>query len=223
MGVINFGINRELVEALAKNGAIDNFIETGTYLGETTVWASSIFKNVYTIEISEEIYKKTSIKYKDVSNINFYLGDSKDILPEIIPNIKGKALFWLDGHWCGRNTGGKFNECPIFMELDQAVKTEDPVILIDDLRYFLGPNPNDYGENYPSLNNILKFLYSQLPNHFITVHDDTLICVPNYLQKTVDADWMKYYNKRYPSTIKSMASKAWWRITNLDFTLEKNR
>lgn len=223
MGVVNFGINKELVKTLAEKFSIKNFIETGTYLGGTTVWASNVFPVVHTIEISEEIYKQTSRKYKNVSNISFHLGDSKDVLPNIIPKIQGTTLFWLDGHWCGRNTGGKFNECPIFDELKQAVKTENPAILIDDLRYFLGPNPYDHGENYPTLHDIIKLLNSTLPNHFITFHDDTLICVPHEYKEDVNKDWKKYYDKRYPSSYKSMISKIWWRIKNLDFTLEKNR
>lgn len=223
MGVVNFGINRELVENIAKKGSIKNFIETGTYLGNTSVWASNHFENVHTIEISEEIYSNTSKKYQYIKNIHFYLGDSKNVLPIIIPKINGSAIFWLDGHWCGRNTGGKFNECPIFDELNQAIKVESPVILIDDLRYFLGPNPYDHGENYPTLHGIILFLTKELPHHFITFHDETLICVPNNLKEVVDQDWQKFYNKRYPNTYKSILSKIWWRIKNLDFTLEKNR
>jgi hypothetical protein len=223
MGVVNFGINKELVANLAKKGNIKYFVETGTYLGGTSIWASKHFDEVHTIEISEEIYNSTSKKYKDVKNVFFYLGDSKNVLPEIMPKIKSSAVFWLDGHWCGRNTGGKNNECPIFDELNQAIKVENPVILIDDLRYFLGPNPFDYGENYPTLHSIINFLNDNLPNHFITFHDETLICVPNSLKEVVDADWQKFYSKRYPTTVKSMGSKIWWRIKNLDFTLEKNR
>jgi hypothetical protein len=223
MGIVNFGINRELVKTLAQKHKIKNFIETGTYLGETTVWASSFFDQVHTIEISEEIYNKTSKKYKEKTNIHFHFGDSKTVLPKIIPTIKGTTLFWLDGHWCGRDTGGKFNECPIFSELDEAVKTENPAILIDDLRYFLGTNPYDYGENYPTLHDIIKTLTIKLPTHFITIHDDTLICVPQEYKNDVDNDWKKYYNKRYPSSYKSMLSKILWRIKHFDFVLEKNK
>ena len=223
MGVVNFGINRELVGTLAKKFNIVNFVETGTYLGETSIWAATLFTEVHTIEISEDIYKTTSAKYKDVANVHFYLGDSKTVLPTIIPKIKGSTLFWLDGHWCGRNTGGKYNECPIFNELDEAIKAENPAILIDDLRYFLGPNPYDYGENYPTLHDIIKFLTKSLPAHFITINDDTLICVPAAYKDEVSKDWKKYYNKRYPSSVKSMLSKIYWRIINLDFTLEKNK
>jgi hypothetical protein len=223
MGVINFGINRPLVENLAKTFHIQNFVETGTYLGGTTSWAATIFKQVYTIEISEELYRETSEKYKDLTNIHFYLGDSKEVMPSITSIIEGSTLFWLDGHWCGRNTGGKFNECPIMDELTQAVSLKDPVILIDDLRCFLGPNPHDHGENYPSIHVILQFLTQHLPNNFITFHDDTLICAPLSHKAIIDKDWSENYSKRYPIKIKSVLSKIVWRIKHLDFTPESKR
>ena len=220
MGIVNFGINKELVKTLAKKFEIKNFIETGTYLGGTSVWASGIFPTVHTVEFSEEIYKTTSTKFKDVKNITFHFGNSKDVLPQVIPTIKGSTLFWLDGHWCGRNTAGKYTDCPIFAELEQAVKVEKPAILIDDLRYFLGPNPNDHGENYPTLQSVINYLTKALPTHFITIHDDTLICVPAEYQDTVDADWKKYYHKRYPATLKPKFAKLWWRLKRLDFKPE---
>ncbi len=108
-------------------------------------------------------------------------------------------------------------------ELAQAVSVKDPVILIDDLRYFLGPNPYDYGENYPSIHGILVYLIEQLPNHFITFHDDTLICAPLSHKELIDTDWRENYTKRYPFKVKSVVSKLLWRIKNMDFTLEKNR
>jgi len=223
MGVINFGINRNLVEEIAQKVKPENFIETGTYLGGTSSWAASHFKEVHTIEISEEIYNKTKVKFAHLKNMHCYLGDSKQILPEIVSKVKGQSLFWLDGHWCGRNTGGKYNECPIFDELNAACKTESPIILIDDLRYFLGPNPYDFGEGYPTLNDILKFLIGNLPDHYVTVHDDTLICVPEACRSIVDADWKNNYQKRFPMSLKSIGSKLLWRVKNLDFKLEKNK
>ncbi|MNK04983.1 hypothetical protein D3C87_228570 [compost metagenome] len=221
MGAINFGINKPLVEKLAKEFKIANFIETGTYLGGTSSWAAGIFKEVFTIEISEEIYHETSNKFKHLKNLHFNLGDSRHILPKIIPSIQGSAIFWLDGHWCGRNTGGKHNECPIMDELEQAVQVKDAIILVDDLRYFLGPNPNDHGENYPTVDSVIRYLVKTLPDHFITFHDDTLICAPIACKKIIDADWSEGYFKRFPRSYKAMVSKMWWRIKRRDFNFKQ--
>jgi len=221
MGAINFGINKPLIHKLATEFNIQNFIETGTYLGGTSSWAAGIFKEVHTIELSEEIYKETSARYKDLKNLHFHFGDSKDILPQIVPSIQGSAVFWLDGHWCGRNTGGKYNECPIMDELAQAVQVKDSVILIDDLRYFLGPSPYDHGENYPTVDSVMRFLMKALPDNFITFHDDTLICAPLATKQTIDADWRDNYTKRFPISYTAMVSKMWWRIKRRDFNFKK--
>lgn len=220
MGRIHFGINKELVSEIKKNYQVNNFIETGTYLGGTSHWASGLFKEVHTIEISEEIYKETSAKFKDVKNMHCYLGDSRDMMPGIIDKLEGPALFWLDGHWCGRNTGGKHNPCPIMDELAQAVRLPGSIILIDDLRYFLGPNPFDFGEAYPTFQEILVFLQKHLDNYYYTIHDDTVICVPMSLKPVIDADWKSNYTKRFPMTFKSISSKMLWRLKNLNFKRE---
>jgi hypothetical protein len=221
MGVINFGINKPLIEQLAKQFNIQNFIETGTYLGGTSSWAAGVFNEVHTIEIGEELFQETSNKFKHLKNLHFHLGDSKDVLPKIIPVIQGSAVFWLDGHWCGRNTGGKYNECPIMDELAQAVQVKDSVILIDDLRYFLGPNPYDHGENYPTVDSVMRYLMQALPTNFITLHDDTLICAPLTYKAVIDQDWKDNYLKRFPTSYKSIASKMWWRIKRGDFNFKK--
>ena len=81
-----------------------------------------------------------------------------DVIPEIVKQLDGPALFWLDGHWCGRNTGGKGNLCPVMDELKAASSVKGSVILIDDLRCFLGPMPFDSEENYPSVHEIILYL-----------------------------------------------------------------
>lgn len=55
MGIVNFSIPKSLVLKFLEHKPIDNFIETGTYKGATTFWASNYFKSVYTIEIEESL------------------------------------------------------------------------------------------------------------------------------------------------------------------------
>jgi hypothetical protein len=106
-------------------------------------------------------------------------------------------------------------------ELAQAVLVKDSVILIDDLRYFLGPNPYDHGENYPTVDSVIRFLIAALPNNFITFHDDTLICAPVATKKVIDADWLDNYKRRFPISYTRLLSKMWWRIKRGDFKFDK--
>ena len=73
-------------------------METGTYTGETTEWASKYFKHVETVEAYKKIYTETSTKLAHLKNIQFHLGDSSELLPKIIDGLRGTSLFFLDAH-----------------------------------------------------------------------------------------------------------------------------
>ena len=100
MGIISFSIPSDLVFTFSKKYDIKNFVETGTFKGNSSVWASNHFKNVYTIEIDETIYNETKNRSDAGNNIEFILGNSKDEIPKVIEKLDGPAIFWLDGHWC---------------------------------------------------------------------------------------------------------------------------
>lgn len=78
------------------------FIETGTYHGECihAMENSNLFEELHTIELHEETYRQTKNWFNKFTNskVNFYLGNSKNVLPEICKNIKNNAIFWLDAH-----------------------------------------------------------------------------------------------------------------------------
>jgi hypothetical protein len=61
----------------------DTFVETGTYLGITTKVAARHFKKVYTIELNPDILNKTKQELSDFSNIEFFCGDSAEVLKVI--------------------------------------------------------------------------------------------------------------------------------------------
>ena len=91
-------IPKELALFFKGKMGIQNFIETGTYLGETTEWASKHFKRVETVEAYDKIYTETSTRLAHLKNIQFHLGDSSRLLPSIIEGLRGPSLFFLDAH-----------------------------------------------------------------------------------------------------------------------------
>jgi hypothetical protein len=148
MGIMQPYFPTEMTMKLAKIAKADIFIETGTYMGGTTKWASTQFKDVHTIELSELLYNNIKDELLSKGNIIPHLGDSRDILPKILTNINGNIVFWLDGHYSAGIIAGKDDPCPLLKELEIILsRNNEDIILIDDARCFLGHGGMD-GRQY---------------------------------------------------------------------------
>lgn len=53
----NHCLNHDFLKQLIEKFSIKIFIETGTYLGDSTAVAAQLFEKVHTIELSENLYK----------------------------------------------------------------------------------------------------------------------------------------------------------------------
>lgn len=197
MGIINFSIPKDIVVKISNQINVNNFIETGTFMGGTCFWASEYFRNIYTIEIDEEISKKTASRDDCPKNIEFIVGDSKFALKELMNKIEGRSFFWLDGHWC-MGAGGKDEECPLLDELNALQNQIDPIIFIDDARCFLGPIPPPHNsEDWPKIDEVFAHLKKLFPTHFTTIQDDVIMCVPQDVAKIINEDWQEKFNDRF--------------------------
>ena len=197
MGAVSFSIPQELVKGLTANANITNFVETGTFKGNTTIWAASIFKKVYTIEINEAFSIAASKRPDATPNIEFIVGDSKEVMLSLIDRLDGCTMFWLDGHWC-MDAGGKDDECPLIGELQAISKKQDSVILIDDARCFLGPLPPPHrAEDWPRIDEIFVIIKQLFPSHTTTIVDDVIVSVPPNLKNALDVYWKNSYHERY--------------------------
>ena len=128
---------------------IDNFVETGTGAAEVVRSISNIKSdlNIHTIEIIEEIFNKNKISHSYLTNVNWHLGQSSEVMPEILPQLEGNTLFWLDAHFPGADFGlASYGDeedldkrLPLRSELEIIVEGRDvsnDVFVIDDLRVY---------------------------------------------------------------------------------------
>ena len=132
----------------------NNFIESGTYLGKTINCMEPYFNSLYTIEIKEEFYNNCKKQYGG-NKINFLLGDSTIVMETLLPTIKDKTIFFLDGHWSAGNTGKGKNDCPLYEELTliNTLYKNKGIIIIDDCRLFgKGPSFNNEVCNWEDIN-----------------------------------------------------------------------
>jgi hypothetical protein len=118
----------------AREHSLVNFVETGTYLGDTTAAVASTFSLCFTVEMSPELHARARERLGKLGNVRCVLGDSALALPGIMRQISEPSLFWLDAHASGGETVNS-GKGPLLAELE-AIYSGGPghVILIDDAR-----------------------------------------------------------------------------------------
>jgi hypothetical protein len=111
------------------------FVETGTLAGATVATVADLFDRCFTIELSRELWERASAALANKENVSCLWGDSAVVLPEVLLQIEGPALFWLDAHASGGDTTHSGRD-PIFDELSAiyAHPVKRHVVLIDDAR-----------------------------------------------------------------------------------------
>ena len=153
----NFGLSKELLMQVKDTFGSNVFIETGTFLGNTTGLASTIFNQVYSVELGTDLYDSALKRFKaeNRSNIHLFNESSPDFLNRVIREISQPMAIFLDAHWSeGITVKGDANT-PILEELDIIKQTRktDCVILVDDIRCFRnnmdGMEPSHY--DYPTI------------------------------------------------------------------------
>jgi hypothetical protein len=184
LGTISTGPLASLTTKLARKYGIDCFVETGTFHGDAARFAATLFPRVVTIEIKRE-YQEQAILQSPGTNIEFLLGDSASVLPDVVASLTGTALFWLDGH-AGAGFYADEDNCPLLSELRAIGASPHPhVILVDDARAFLAPCPPPFKfEAWPTLREVLDTACCRFP-YYCVVICDCIICVPETMRMDV--------------------------------------
>lgn len=162
-------VKQKTITEYQKKYGCNIFVETGTYLGYMISAQKDNFKKIYTVEISEKLHNRAKRIFKKYTHIKPLLGDSGDVMPDIMNEINEPALFWLDGHYsAGITAKGELN-CPIWKELDAIFKKPmNHIILIDDARDFVGR------DDYPTLKEVEDYFKKQNPAYKFSVKDDII-------------------------------------------------
>ena len=221
MGLVTAGPPGEIALELARLGDAVAFVETGTFQGRTTLWASKHFDAVFTIERSEALYALHEEGLRQLKGVRPLLGDSREILPAVVAELGERhALFWLDGHWSGEGTAGADDECPLLGELACLAQRAGDIILIDDARLFLCAPPRPSAPSaWPNIADIVGALSASRHRRFVQIVDDVIFCVPadhprlkarliEYAQDRADASW-RDFTDRQPDAARE---RGWRRV-----------
>jgi len=182
MGAVDFSIDVSLVEILKGMLPLEIFVETGTFEGDAVQQVRSFFQELYTVESSAEYYDRACERFKSDPAIHTFHGPSAKLLAEIMPRLASRSvLYWLDAHCCGEELAKDVPQCPLLEELAAIGHlNERSVLLIDDARLFLAPPPPPHNvEEWPSLDLVIKGLYSLSTTHEILVLNDVFVYFPS--------------------------------------------
>jgi hypothetical protein len=171
----------ETIDHVRKTYQVTAFVESGTFLGDTVNYFKDKFEQVYSIELQRDLHEAAQRRFSASRNISLIYGDSGKMMEEVLCQLSGPALFWLDGHystefWVGdkfiRTARGEKNT-PIEDELESILtKGVEHVILIDDARFF------GIAKDYPSLGRIRKVVRRHKPSYGVRLIGDIIAILP---------------------------------------------
>jgi hypothetical protein len=190
MGAITFSLDRTLVDQLISVIAMDVFVETGTFEGETIAEIRDLFAEIYSVELSDQYYELARQRFAADDAIHLYHGDSTSMLTDIRGRLEDRAvLYWLDAHWCvAEGTAGERSQCPLLEELRTIGRLNDQsVLLIDDARLFLTtpPAPHEVSD-WPRFDDVLRALRDLSQSHEIAVVNDVIAVFPRQVRSAID-------------------------------------
>lgn len=135
------------------------WIETGTYLGDTTKELATRSKSVTTIEPSQNLYNFAKFRLRRKKNIRLRNGSSEELFHECLKQAGPKLNIWLDGHFSGDITFKGVTNTPVTSELDyitqELMRFKAVKVFIDDVRCFYH-NLGD-GNDYPKLGFLINW------------------------------------------------------------------
>jgi len=163
-------VKQLIVKESQKDAGFSTLVETGTYYGDMIYAQLDNFSRIYSIELSERLYRKAKRRFKKNESVTLLHGDSSEVLREIVPKFKEPVLFWLDGHYSGGITAQGKLDTPIWEELTTILQSGvRHMILIDDARCF-----EEKRKDYPSIEELKSLILSVYPQSHILVKDDVV-------------------------------------------------
>ena len=163
-------VKQMVVKEYANRYNIRVFVETGTFLGDMVYGVQDTFDQIYSVELGDELYERCKRRFSRQKHISILKGDSANVLPDILTDIKAPCLFWLDGHYSAGITAKGEKETPILEELQPIFNhpIDSHVILIDDARAFTGQ------KGYPTIKALQDLVLARCPNSIFKVKKDII-------------------------------------------------
>lgn len=161
------------LKAVARRTRSTQFVETGTYLGNTTHRCRTIFSKIYTIELDEKLFLQSSRYLSKNTNITCIKGDCLVELPKVLAKTDvSDVLIFLDGHYSKADTACGDQVEPACEEIEMLKPYVNKInaIVVDDFRTFNGV------DGFPSKSNLLRSCEDVFGREFtISIHLDQVL------------------------------------------------
>jgi predicted O-methyltransferase YrrM len=169
-------------------------VETGTYMGNTTEYFSSVFPKVLTFEVRDDYAAQARENLEGLDNIEMFVGSSGKHLGVFLKrNRKEKVLLYLDAHW-GANW-------PLRDEIlnTAQVLPDNCVIIIDDVKV---PGEDIDFDSYDGQECSYEYVKEQLDKcftsykHYFLItnkkHRGKLLIIPtSFTDEDLSESWFK--------------------------------
>ena len=166
-------VKERTVIGYQKRYRLRTFIETGTYTGEMVHAMSGHVDRIVSIELAPALHAQAARRFAGQRQICLLQGDSAARLPDVLDSLDRPALFWLDGHYMGGESGRGAQDTPVLAEMTAllAHRVRGHVVLIDDARLFDGTC------GYPRLDAFTTWVKEQRPGTSVRTDGDIIRCV----------------------------------------------
>jgi hypothetical protein len=163
-------VKQSTVKHYGERFHVTAFIETGTYEGDMVDAVKDSFRRIYSVELDSALFERAKSRFSFDDHITILRGDSGEVLPQLLGDLRVPTLFWLDAHYSRGITARGELETPIMKELESILHHDisGHVILIDDVRCFTGEH------DYPTVEGVRQFVLSRRPELNFSVADDII-------------------------------------------------
>jgi len=170
-------VKRRIVSSYASASGATTFVETGTLFGDIDYAMKDHFRAIFSIELSEELWKRAVHRFRAYPHIQILQGDSGQVLSQILNGISSNCLFYLDGHYSGGLTAKSTAETPVVKEVMTILghNLKGDVILIDGARCFDGTH------DYPTLDELQELVTLNRPDYAFSVLNDVIRIHPHMM------------------------------------------
>jgi predicted O-methyltransferase YrrM len=157
-------IRRKIVDDIFEKSGVSNIIETGSYLGDSTIYFAEKYKlPIYTCELIGRYYMFSKLRLRTFKNIELVQEDSRKYLNNLATrkNIDKEKVtfFYLDAHWQ--------DDLPLKEELEIILNHwKKAVIMIDDFKV---EGDSGYGfDNYGEGRQLsFKYIENKIKGSFV--------------------------------------------------------